>query len=228
MNFKNVINLLENKKGIEFGGPTELFESNRYNMLLYQYIMLDGGNLFEHNYFQDSITDQFLYMNKVGRQLNIDCAKLSDVQSITDKYDFVVTSHVIEHIANPIKAIKSWSDYIIKPNGYILSIIPDYRFCFDRNRPLTTIEHLLEDYKNDIGEDDKTHIEEQKKLHDWTCGGHKEFYELCENNHKTRVVHHHTFTPETVNQLYIESGLKSLMTFKHDSLNIVNLSIKID
>ena len=64
-------------------------------------------------------------------------------------------------------------------SGYILTIMTDYRFCFDRQRPLTTIEHLKEDYNNDVGEDDTTHIEEQKRLHDWSLGGHKNFFNLC-------------------------------------------------
>jgi hypothetical protein len=228
MRFEDIIKILENKQGIEFGGPTELFYATQHNMLLYKHVFLDGGNLFEENHFQNKITGEFNYMGKVGKQLNVDCANLESIKAINTKYDFVVTSHVIEHLANPIKAIKSWSDNIIKTNGYILSIIPDYRFCFDRNRPLTSIEHLLSDFNNDTSEDDTTHIEEQKTLHDWAYGGHKDFYRLCEMNGKTRVVHHHTFTPETANQLFIEAGLKPIMTFKHDDLNIINLSIKND
>jgi len=228
MKFSNVIEILNNKKGIEFGGPTELFQEPRHNMLLYPYVILDGGNLYEDNFFQEKITNVFSYSNKIGAQIKVDCANVDDIKNIKDKYDFVVTSHVIEHIANPIKAIKSWSDNILVSGGYILSVIPDYRYCFDRKRPITSIEHIVSDYNNNVNEDDKTHIEEQKSMHDWTYGGHKDFYKLCENNGKTRVVHHHTFTPETVELLFIKAGLKPIMTFKHDDLNIINLSIKND
>lgn len=224
MVFLDVIKLLENKKGLEFGGPTELFGSNSYGMPLYPHVHLDGGNIFENNYFQYTINDQFNYYGKTGSQYNVDCANIEDIQKINKTYDFILTSHVIEHIANPMKAIKSWVDNLLNENGYILSIIPDYRNCFDRNRPLTQIDHIIEDYKNDTKEDDTTHIEEQKQLHDWSCGGHRDFYSLCEINYKTRVVHHHTFTPETVDQLFLECGLESITTFKHDDLNIVNLS----
>lgn len=229
MNFSNIIEKLKGKNGLEFGGPTELFSIPYHNMLLYPHVTLDGGNIFEDNHFQNHISDTYnYYPNKHGKQFNIDCAnntlnnKLQGVE-----YDFIVTSHVIEHIANPIKAIKNWVKLLSK-DGCILSIIPDYRFCFDRNRPLTTIEHLIEDYKNDIGEDDITHIDEQKKLHDWAYGGHKDFYNLCDINEKTRVVHHHTFTPESFEQLLVECGLKTIISFKHDDLNIVNLAIKND
>jgi len=229
MNFSNIIEILNNKKGLEFGGPTELFSVPYHNMLLYPNVMLDGGNLFENNHFQSHIGNIYnFYPNKQGKQFNIDCADDSLINMLHGlEYDFIVTSHVIEHIANPIKAIKNWVKLLPK-NGYILSIIPDYRYCFDRKRPLTTIEHLIEDYINNIGENDNTHIDEQKKLHDWSYGGHKDFYQLCDINEKTRVVHHHTFTPESFEQLINECGLKTIMSFKHDDLNIVNLSIKND
>ncbi len=226
--FDKIIEKLAGKNGIEFGGPTELFYENRHNMPLYKYVDLDGGNLLEDNHFQSNITDVYNYYGKIGSQYNVDCANLESIKNIPNKYDFVLTSHVIEHIANPIKAIKSWVDNTLNSNGYVLSIVPDYRYCFDRNRPLTTIEHFIDDYSNDIGEDDATHIEEQKMLHDWSYGGHKDFYSLCDRNYNTRVVHHHTFTPETVEMLFIKSGLKPIMTFKHDDLNIINLSIKND
>jgi len=222
MSFGQVIQILKNKEGIEFGGTTELFWNPQFRMPLYDNVKLDGGNLMEDNHFQESFSEKYIYNGKEGVQFNVDCA--GDLSGIDKKYDFIVTSHVIEHIANPIKAIKNWSDSLLNENGYILSIIPHYSFCFDRKRPLTTIEHLISDYENDIGEDDKTHIEEQKTLHDWTKGGHPDFYKLCEINDKTRVVHHHTFSPETVESLFKACGLNSIMTFKHDGLNIVNLS----
>jgi hypothetical protein len=85
---------------------------------------------------------------------------------------------------------------------------------------------LVEDFSSNIGEDDKTHIEEQKMLHDWSFGGHPNFYNLCEENFKTRVVHHHTFTEKTFKDLMEFCEFKTLVSYKNDDLNIVNLSIK--
>lgn len=222
--FEKVVRSVMQKDGIEFGGPTELFATNQYGMQLYPYINLDGGNIIKDNYFQSSIdSSNYLYGQQVGRQYDVDCTQEDQLKNLK-KYDFVLTSHAIEHFANPIKTLKLWEKYIIKEGGYILSVIPDYQYCFDRKRPLTTIEHLIEDYANDVGEDDKTHIEEQKELHDWSYGGHPKFYELCEMNDKTRVVHHHTFDIELVEELFSYCGFKKVLSFKHDELNIVNLS----
>ena len=71
---------------------------------------------------------------------------------------------------------------------------------------------------------DTTHIQEQKDLHDWSYGGHHQFYELCEKNHLTRVVHHHTFNVELVEQMLSYAGFENLISYKQDELNIVNLS----
>ena len=219
--FDKIIEILNTKNGIEFGGPTELFSDNRWNMPLYNFVQLDGGNLKDDNHFQ-KIGENFVYSNKTGKQFNVDCA--SDLSVIENKrYDFIVTSHVIEHIANPIKSIRNWKK-ILNKDGYILSVMPDYRFCFDHNRPLTTLEHLIEDFLKDVGEDDKTHIEEQKTMHDWAYGGHKDFYSLCDINEKTRVVHHHTFDEKSFKDMMEHIGFETVISFKQDDLNIVNLS----
>lgn len=223
MSFELVIESLKGKTGIEFGGPTELFSNPGYRMPLYQHVFLDGGNITSDNYFQSGFSSNFLYGTKLGKQFDVDCTNEMHLRKLK-KYDFIVTSHAIEHFANPIKTLKSWEKYVLNPGGYILSIIPDREFCFDRKRPLTKIEHLICDYVEDIGEDDKTHIEEQKELHDWSYGGHVNFYELCEINYLTRVVHHHTFDVKLVEDMFSYAGFENIISYKHDELNIVNLS----
>ena len=40
-------------------------------------------------------------------------------------YDFVTSSHCLEHLNNPVDALKKWID-ITKKNGHILVAIPDF------------------------------------------------------------------------------------------------------
>ena len=192
-------------------------------MNLYPYVNLDGGNIIKNNYFQSNLGSNFLYGQKLGSQYDVDCTNEDQVKKL-NKYDFVLTSHAIEHFANPIHTLKLWKKYLLNSGGYVLSIIPDYQYCFDRKRPLTSMDHLVSDYMEGIGEDDKTHIEEQKELHDWSCGGHPQFYELCEMNDLTRVVHHHTFDIELVEEMFAYCGFTKVISYKQDELNIVNLS----
>jgi len=226
MNWSKIVELLNGKNGLEFGGTTELFEIQRHGMLLYPYVQLDGANKFDNNHFNSINGNDFTHRFGSGVRFNCDGSNEPQIKLINRKYDFVVTSHVIEHLANPIKSIKLWSDILLKDGGYILSIIPYYKECFDRNRPLTTIKHLIEDYENDVSESDITHIEEQKKLHDWSCGGHPDFYTLCENNSDTRVVHHHTFNKDNVKELFQYIDMEVIYLFNHDPLNIVCLTKK--
>lgn len=221
--FKKINQILYGKTGIEFGGPTQLFSDHIYQMNLYSNVFLDGGNIINSNYFQSNFTEEFNYGMGKGVQYDVDCTN-EDQLSKLKKYDFIVTSHAIEHIANPIKTICMWKKYLLNSGGYVLSIIPDYKFCFDRNRPLTTLNHLINDYNQDMKEDDITHIQEQKDLHDWNYGGHEKFYELCEINYLTRVVHHHTFDIDLVEKMFDYCGFEKIISYKHDELNIVNLS----
>lgn len=222
MKFSEIVSLLNGKKGLEFGGPTLLFE-NHGELPLYSHVNLDAGNIFEDNYFQE-VKEIYHYGSKTGKQYNVDCTSEEQIKTIPERYDFIVTSHVIEHIANPIKTIKLWKKYLLNDGGYILSVIPDYRDCFDHRRKQTTIEHLIADFKNDVGEDDDTHIEEQKELHDWSRGGHPNFYEICEMNEKTRVVHHHCFTPELTQKMFECCNFSDTITMKQGYLQIINLS----
>lgn len=158
MEWVNVIESLRGKEGIEFGGTTELFYEPRNNMMLYPFVKLDGANIFDDNHFNDLSGYDFNYFYGVGKRYNVDASDEEGIKNINKKYDFIVTSHVIEHMANPIKSIELWKKHILNDGGYILTIIPYYKECFDRNRPLTTIEHLIEDYQNNVDESDTTHI----------------------------------------------------------------------
>jgi SAM-dependent methyltransferase len=62
--------------------------------------------------------------------------------------DFLIASHVIEHVHNPLKALLAWRR-VLRPGGLVLCIVPDGRYTFDAGRPFTPFEHLLWDYEND-------------------------------------------------------------------------------
>ncbi len=61
------------------------------------------------------------------------------------KYDFLVSAHVIEHMRNPIEALKQWFR-VLKPGGFLYLIVPDKRITFDSRRARTTLPHIIHDY----------------------------------------------------------------------------------
>jgi SAM-dependent methyltransferase len=59
--------------------------------------------------------------------------------------DFVIANHMIEHCEDPIGTLKSHLR-VLRPGGVIYMAVPDCRFTFDRNRPLTSLSHLKRDH----------------------------------------------------------------------------------
>lgn len=56
--------------------------------------------------------------------------------------DFVISSHVLEHFRDPIKAIKEWLR-VVKPGGLVFVIFPHKERTFDKDKPRTTLADLL-------------------------------------------------------------------------------------
>jgi SAM-dependent methyltransferase len=59
--------------------------------------------------------------------------------------DFVISAHVIEHLRDPIGSIVN-GVRVLRVGGIQILIVPDMRYTFDRNRPETTVEHVLTDF----------------------------------------------------------------------------------
>lgn len=64
-----------------------------------------------------------------------------------DTLDFVINSHVLEHFNDPISALKEWMR-VIKPGGYLYMNIPHKERTFDKDRPRTTLNELIERHNN--------------------------------------------------------------------------------
>jgi SAM-dependent methyltransferase len=64
-----------------------------------------------------------------------------------DSLDFVISAHVIEHLRDPIGCIVN-AIRVLRPAGVHILVVPDMRFTFDRERPETTVEHALRDYRD--------------------------------------------------------------------------------
>ena len=66
---------------------------------------------------------------------------LAAVLSEKTPLDYVVASHVIEHVPDLIGWLKDMHD-VLKPGGRLLLIIPDKRFTFDIYRRLSSMEEV--------------------------------------------------------------------------------------
>ena len=92
------------------------------------------------NYKNDSNVDK----NKICKvDYVVKSGKYLDV--IKQKFNFVFSSHNIEHVPCLITFLNNLSD-VLKPNGFVFLCIPDYRYCFDRYRNESNIFEILNAY----------------------------------------------------------------------------------
>lgn len=84
----------------------------------------------------------------VGYVAKVDFVAPGDDLPFEDNsWDFVLTSHVLEHFFDPIKALKEWRR-VVKDGGYICLILPDKRKTFDKDRERTTLNELIDRHAN--------------------------------------------------------------------------------
>ncbi|PYS98670.1 MAG: hypothetical protein DMF63_14870 [Acidobacteria bacterium] len=58
-------------------------------------------------------------------------------------YDWIIASHVIEHVPNLVGFINS-CDEILNDTGILSLAVPDVRFCFDHFRPISGLSKALD------------------------------------------------------------------------------------
>jgi SAM-dependent methyltransferase len=79
--------------------------------------------------------------------------------------DFVIANHFVEHCENPIGAIGNMLR-VLKAGGFLYLAIPDKRYTFDRERPVTSIDHLMRDFHEGPDWSRRGHYEEWARLVD--------------------------------------------------------------
>lgn len=79
--------------------------------------------------------------------------------------DFLVANHVLEHCQNPLGTLQLWASKL-RPNGILFCAVPDGRFTFDRERPLTTLEHLWRDFEQGPQNSYEEHLREWTRFID--------------------------------------------------------------
>src|SRR5665647_495871 len=210
------ISFIENKSGLEIGGPSGIFSSNNYLPLYQKVGSLDGVNFSNNTIWEGQIKsgNNYKYDGKSGFQF---IAEGTDLHQIKDNsYDFVLSCNNLEHIANPIKSLLEWKR-VIKPGGCIILILPRKESNFDHKRPITPLQHLKYDFENNTQEDDLTHLNEILELHDLKrdphAGSFENFKKRSLNNLNNRSLHHHVFDIETLKQMIDFIEMPFLMSY---------------
>jgi len=196
------------RKGLEIGGPSPFF---RTFLPIYECIAsLDNCVFSNQTIWEGKVSETFAYhpSRPHGRNYITDGSNLSQFPNAA--YDFVLSCHNLEHIANPIKALKEWIR-VTKPGGAIILVLPDRHRTFDHRRPPTPVSHMLDDYARNVTEDDATHLGEILAKHDLrkdpAAGTWENFRQRSLNNLQLRCLHHHVFDTDNIQQLLETLGL---------------------
>ncbi len=217
-NLEHIQQLFADKSGLEIGGPSPMFKNEGFAPLYKVIKSLDGCNFSNSTIWEGTIESgetYNYYQDKTGMQY---ISEATDLVQIPDsKYDFVISSNCLEHVANPLKAIEEWIR-VIKKDGLLFVALPNQEHNFDHKRSVTQFSHLLSDYQNSMGEDDLTHLEEILELHDLKmdkpAGNLKQFKERALNNFENRALHHHVYDVELLKEVFSYFKLEILQTNK--------------
>ncbi len=76
---------------------------------------------------------------------------------------FVIANHFLEHCEDPIGALKNFVR-VLRPGGVAYVAVPDKRFTFDRDRPLTPLVHLIADHRDGPAASRRAHFEEYARF----------------------------------------------------------------
>lgn len=103
-----------------------------------------------------------------GRPARVDVVACGDVLPFRDvAADFVFASHVIEHFPDPIKALKEWFRVARR---YVVVVVPHRDRTFDAERPVSTMEELVERHRTGLASNEDRH---------WSVWTYESFLDMC-------------------------------------------------
>ncbi len=213
---------LAGKRGLEVGGPSRIFQADNLVPIYGVLESLDGCNFSNQTIWEGQISNgpsqyKFHDDKPEGFQYISEAAKLDGIS--VGQYDFVASSHCLEHVANPIKALERWLA-VTREAGHILLILPHKEGTFDHKRPVTTLQHIIDDYEKDTPETDLSHLDEILALHDLSldlpAGTIEQFHARSLDNFHNRCLHHHVFDSKLVIEL-----------FDHLNIQLIDLQAKL-
>jgi len=210
--FELYLPYIHGKKGLEIGGPSDVFREGNEIPVYGEAERVDNCDFSKATVWaKHSQVFVFNPEKPAGSSFFCEGSALNDVAN--SNCDFVLSSHNLEHFANPIKALKEWQR-VLKPGGAMVLVLPYYRDTFDHRRQPTSVDHLFDDFEQDVGEDDLTHLPEILEKHDLTkdtaIGSKQEFHQRSLNNVSNRCLHHHVFDERNSRELLCRVGFDVL------------------
>ena len=134
--------------------------------------------------------------------------------------DYLCSSHVLEHLPNPLVALHEWHR-VLRPGGSLYLVVPDKRYTFDLPRAVTPVRHFLRDFLHGVSPAaTAAHVDEFVYHTDWARlrphsappdrvqeqAAAKAHYLAQLARSEPLDVHYHTFTPSSLKDLLHITG----------------------
>lgn len=229
--YQNYRQLLQSKVGLEIGGPSSIFGVRGLFPAYTIAARIDNCNFSQQTVWEGALKEgaTFHYdkQHDPGNQYIAEATSLSHIASAS--YDFVLSSHTLEHVANPLQALSEWIR-VLKENGLLVLVVPHRDGTFDHHRPITSLTHLIQDFERQVTEDDMTHLEEIFRLHDLSkdpgADDFEAFKQRSKKNMDNRCLHHHVFDTRLTVELIHHMGLQILAVEVFRPCNILVVAQK--
>ncbi len=130
---KTISEIFLKGKGIEVGAGSRPFP------------LPEGVECYYGDVLDSSGLEKYFGTDKVVLDGQIDAQTMGGIPK--GSLDFVISAHVIEHLHDPIGAIRSTIS-TLKVGGIFILVVPELTQTWDRRRPPTTLSHLIQDSKD--------------------------------------------------------------------------------
>ncbi|HEY7852599.1 MAG TPA: class I SAM-dependent methyltransferase [Caulobacteraceae bacterium] len=226
----DALSLVDGKVGLEIGGPSPAFARGGVFPAYPAAGRIDNCNFASATIWAEHPQGQTFRFNRrraPGKQFT---AEATDLAPVADgAYDFVLSSHMIEHCANPLRALHEWRR-ILKPGGALILVAPHKEGTFDHRRPLTAMDHIVDDYAQGVDEADPTHLAEVLELHDLDrdpdSGGAENFRARTLQWKDNRALHHHVFDTHLAAEMVTHAGFRLLRAERRGPMDILVVASK--
>lgn len=225
----DALQLIAGKVGLEIGGPSPAFARGGVFPAYLAAARIDNCNFAAATVWGENVQGQtfrFHPRRAPGKQFTAEATELGVADG---SYDFVLSSHMIEHTANPLKALHEWRR-ILKPGGALVMVAPHKDATFDHRRPVTSMDHIIDDFTGGVDETDATHVAEVLELHDLDrdpdSGGAESFRARTLQWRENRALHHHVFDTHLAAVMVAHAGFRLHRLKRHGPMDILVVAIE--
>lgn len=138
--------------------------------------------------------------------------------------DFVIANHFVEHCQDPIGAVLAMLR-VLKPGGILYLAIPDKRCCFDADRPVTPVDHLIRDHLEGPEWSRRQHFEEWVRLVNKVSNENEVQEKIDQLTRTNYSIHFHAWTPFEMMEFFV--ALRKMTSFEidlclhHDGVEVI-------